>query len=60
MKLHQSSPLLERQLRAEVRRILQLLERTRQTRSLARTLVAIETGVSHRKPRPRPKRIRPA
>ena len=44
------STLLERRLRAEVRRILRLLERTRRTRDLARLLIEANGGVSpHRR-----------
>ena len=49
MKAQRKNPLLERQLHAEVRRILLLLERTRRTRREARLLVARETGTSRRK-----------
>jgi hypothetical protein len=60
MKVHRGSPLFEKQLRAEVRRILQLLERTRRTRQQVRLLIALKTGVSHRKPRIRSGRIGPS
>jgi hypothetical protein len=49
MKLPRRSPLLERQLRAEVRRIQMLLERTRRTQKQVRLLIAIEKGVSRRR-----------
>jgi len=49
MKAQRKNPLLERQLHAEVRRILLLLERTRRTRREARLLVERETGDSRRK-----------
>jgi hypothetical protein len=49
MTLTQGNNLLEKQLHAEIHRILQLLERTRRTRRRARRLVSLETGVSHRK-----------
>jgi hypothetical protein len=51
--------LCERQLRAEVRRILRLLERTRRTRSQARLLVARETDAWRRKAAHRSSRVRP-
>lgn len=46
MKVPQRGSLLERQLHAEVRRILRLLERIRRTRRRIRLLVALETGAS--------------
>jgi hypothetical protein len=49
MKLQRSSSVLEKQLHAEVRRILQLLERTRRTRRRIGLLIALETGASRRK-----------
>lgn len=52
MTLPQGNNLLEKQLHDEIRRILLLLERTRRTRRRARRLVALETGVSHRKTGP--------
>jgi hypothetical protein len=59
MKLQRGSTLLEKQLRAEVRRILQLLERARRTRHRVRLLIALKTGVSRRKPGTRSGRVRP-
>jgi hypothetical protein len=50
---------LKRQLRAEIRRIMLLLERIRRTRQQARLLIALETGVSRRKPRARVAGARP-
>jgi len=46
MKVQRSGSLQQRQLQAEVRRILRLLERTRQTRRQVRLLVALKTGGS--------------
>jgi hypothetical protein len=40
---------LEWQLRAEIRRILQLLERVRRTQRQVRGLIALETGASRQK-----------
>jgi hypothetical protein len=48
MQRRPRNTLLERQLRAEVRQILQLLERARRTRQRARLLVALETGATRR------------
>lgn len=59
MRLQRRSTLLEKQLRAEVRRILQLLERTRRTRHQVRLMIARETGASRRKPGIRSGRVRP-
>jgi hypothetical protein len=59
MKLQRRSTLLEKQLRAEVRRILQLLERARRTRQQVRLLIALKTGVSRRKPGIRSRGVRP-
>lgn len=59
MNLRRKSSLQERRLRAEVRRILLLLERTRRTCRQAHLLVALTTGVSRRKPGTRPGGIRP-
>ncbi|HLY17218.1 MAG TPA: hypothetical protein VKR61_08325 [Bryobacteraceae bacterium] len=52
MKPQARSTLFERQLRAEVRQIVQLLERTRRTRQQARLLVALETGAIRRRAKP--------
>lgn len=51
MKVPPRSSLLERQLRAEVRRILLLLERSRRTRHQVRLMIALETGVARRRAR---------
>ena len=59
MKLQRRSTLLERQLRAEVRRILLLLERTRRTRHRAKLLIGLQTGVSRRKQGIRSSGVRP-
>jgi len=59
MKVQRRSTLRERQLRAEVQRILQLLERTRQTRYQVRLLIALERGVSRRKTGIKPGSARP-
>lgn len=48
MTLRRRGTMLDRQLRAEVRRILLLLERTRSTRRRARVLIALETAGSRR------------
>jgi|HubBroStandDraft_1064217.scaffolds.fasta_scaffold496973_2 hypothetical protein len=45
MRVQRRNPLFEKQLHAEVQRILQLLERTRRTRQEARLLIARETHV---------------
>ena len=49
MKVGGTEGSFDRELHAEVGRILQLLERTRRTRHQARLLIALETGVSRRK-----------
>jgi len=49
MRVQRGNPLFQKQLRAEVRRILLLLERTRRTRQQARLAIALETGVSPRR-----------
>jgi len=49
MGVRRKNPLFERQLHAEVRRILRLLDRTRRTREQVRLLIALETGASSRK-----------
>jgi hypothetical protein len=54
MKVHRRESVPERQLHAEVRRILRLLERSRRTRQQARLIVALETGESRRKAGARP------
>jgi hypothetical protein len=48
MKVQRGGSLLERQLRAEIRRILLLLERSRLTRRRVRLLIALRTGASRR------------
>ncbi len=48
MKVQRGGSLLERQLRAEIRRILLLLERSRLTRRRVRLLIAFRTGASRR------------
>jgi hypothetical protein len=49
MRVPRRGSLLERQLRAEVRRTLLLLERTRLTRRRVRSLIALRTGAPPRK-----------
>jgi hypothetical protein len=49
MKVYRGHVVLEWQLRAEVQRILLLLERVRRTRRQVRGLIALETGGSRRK-----------
>ena len=49
MKMAPRNRLLEKQLQTEIRRILQLLERTRQTRRKVRVLVALEARASRRR-----------
>jgi hypothetical protein len=49
MRVTHQNQLLDKQLHAEIERILRLLERTRRTRQQARLLVALETGVSGRR-----------
>ena len=48
MKVQRGRGLFERRLRAEVRRILLLLERTRGTRRQVRLLIALRTGAPRR------------
>ncbi len=49
MKMEPRNRLLEKQLQAEIQRILQLLERTRRTRRKVRVLVALEARASRRR-----------
>jgi hypothetical protein len=49
MKMQPGNRLLKKRLRAEIRRILLLLERTRRTRRQVRLLVALETRTSRRR-----------
>jgi hypothetical protein len=49
MKMQPGNRLLQKRLRAEIQRILQLLERTRRTRRQVRWLVALETRTSRRR-----------
>jgi hypothetical protein len=57
MKVYRKRIVLEWQLRAEVQRILQLLERVRRTRRQVRGLIARETGASRRNTRTRSGRV---
>jgi hypothetical protein len=56
MGVQPRNPLFDKQLHAEVRRILRLLERTRKTRQQVRLLIARETVASPRRARPVPYR----
>jgi hypothetical protein len=58
MRAERRNPLFQKRLHAEVRRILQLLERTRRTRGQARLLIALENRASRRKPGPGSARTR--
>jgi len=57
MRVKRKNPLFERQLHAEVRRILRLLDRTRRTREQVRLLIALETGASRRQKGSMPRRV---
>jgi len=59
MRVERRITLLERQLRAEVHRILQLLQRARRTRHQVRLLIALETRGSRRKPGIKYRGVRP-
>ncbi len=52
MPSHGGNALFQRRLRAEIRRILRLLERTRRTRQQVRLLIALESGASRGRRRP--------
>lgn len=49
MKIEPRNRALEKQLQAEIQRILQLLERTRRTRRQVRLLVALDARASRRR-----------